>query len=426
MRNPRAGPHRGPQVKSTPVKAHPAADLFPLLDGPDLAGLVHDIRTHGQIEPIVVHQGKILDGRNRFRACEQLGIKPRIVSWKGKGDPILWVLSANLHRRHLSASQKAAIAVHAMERHRASAKQRQRAGASATNKKLGRGAVETGSEKMREASGKASERAAEMLGCSSRYVEMAMSIADKAPDLLDRVRAGDVTLSEARVELRARDRKAHLRRAARGARLSERAELFVGDAENVANGLEPASFDAILCDPPYSGKHLDTYAKLGRLALRLLKPGAPCLAMAGQAHLPDVMDAMRAGGLTYHWTLAYLTMQLPTRVNGRRVSACWKPVLLFARGRYVGPWISDVVKADRTERTSHHWEQGVDGMSALLERVAKPGSRILDPFCGSGTSGMAALRYGCHFVGIDIDRKAITSARRRLLTADPGRDGGRR
>ena len=58
--------------------------------------------------------GRILDGRNRYLACQQLEIEPRFAEWAGEGDPTVWVLSEDLHRRHLTASQRAAIAVAAL------------------------------------------------------------------------------------------------------------------------------------------------------------------------------------------------------------------------------------------------------------------------------------------------------------------------
>ena len=90
-------------------KYHPLADLFPLLDKNDLDDLAKDIKDNGQIEPITLYQGEILDGRNRYRACQQLGIEPKITIYEGT-KPFEFVISRNLHRRHLTTSQRAMIA----------------------------------------------------------------------------------------------------------------------------------------------------------------------------------------------------------------------------------------------------------------------------------------------------------------------------
>lgn len=93
-------------------KPHPASELFPLLSGDDFTRLCADIREHGLKLPIIIHpDGTVLDGRNRLRACEEMGIRPVTVPWSGKpGDEIPFVLSLNLSRRHLDTSQRAMVA----------------------------------------------------------------------------------------------------------------------------------------------------------------------------------------------------------------------------------------------------------------------------------------------------------------------------
>lgn len=97
-------------IMSDAMKPHPAAEMFPLIAGIDFDALVADIRDNGQREPIVIFDNMILDGRHRYRACLQLGIEPAVIEWNGKGTPEFFVLSMNLHRRHLSESQRATIA----------------------------------------------------------------------------------------------------------------------------------------------------------------------------------------------------------------------------------------------------------------------------------------------------------------------------
>src|SRR5262249_14697824 len=90
---------------------HPLADLFPMLEDKSAAfeALVDDIRERRQQEPVWLYEGKILDGRNRYLACQRLGREIQVKDFTGD-DPIGFVLSANLHRRHLNESQRAMVA----------------------------------------------------------------------------------------------------------------------------------------------------------------------------------------------------------------------------------------------------------------------------------------------------------------------------
>ena len=87
------------------LQAHPFAEVFPLIEGPDFDALVDDIRQHGLREPIVLHEGMILDGRNRARACQVAGVDPRYEMYAGD-DPASYVVSLNLRRRHLDEIQR--------------------------------------------------------------------------------------------------------------------------------------------------------------------------------------------------------------------------------------------------------------------------------------------------------------------------------
>jgi N6-adenosine-specific RNA methylase IME4/ParB-like chromosome segregation protein Spo0J len=91
------------------LQFHVLANVFPLLEGEAFDELVADIREHGLHEAIVVYEGRILDGRNRYRACGAAGVEPTFTVYQGD-DPVAYVVSLNLRRRHLSESQRAMVA----------------------------------------------------------------------------------------------------------------------------------------------------------------------------------------------------------------------------------------------------------------------------------------------------------------------------
>jgi hypothetical protein len=92
------------------VPIHPAADLFPMPPETVLKELADDIKANGLVHAIVRDSaGRILDGRIRLAACEMAGVEPRFDAYSGD-NPIAFIVSVNLRRRHLSESQRAMIA----------------------------------------------------------------------------------------------------------------------------------------------------------------------------------------------------------------------------------------------------------------------------------------------------------------------------
>ena len=91
-------------TEETELTSHPAADIFPQMNASDYRKLKADIEKNRLHEEIITYKGQILDGRHRYRACTEAGIDTRFRNYEGD-DPLGFVLSINLHRRHLSPSR---------------------------------------------------------------------------------------------------------------------------------------------------------------------------------------------------------------------------------------------------------------------------------------------------------------------------------
>lgn len=172
---------------------HPAAKLFPMMEKEPLGELAKDIRKNGLVNSIILCDGMILDGRNRFVACQIAGVEPRFMPFASDLSPTEWVLSQNLHRRHLTASQKAAVAVGALPLLEEEAKERKAKGAAQRDHRE----IIPSDEK-----GKASEKAAELTGANARYVSDAKRIAEEAPETFEKVKSGEMSIPEAKRELK--------------------------------------------------------------------------------------------------------------------------------------------------------------------------------------------------------------------------------
>ena len=100
-------------------EAHPASAIFPMMSDPEIEALAADIRENGLREPLVLHpDGRLLDGRNRMKACALAGIEPHTRVWDGHGSEVAYVVSLNLRRRHLDESQRAMVAAKIANLHR--------------------------------------------------------------------------------------------------------------------------------------------------------------------------------------------------------------------------------------------------------------------------------------------------------------------
>ena len=92
------------------LELHPLAKAIPEMLTDEFADLVADIKAHGLQTSVVMFEGKILDGWHRYRACTELGIPPKFVPFTGTdAEAEAFVLSINVHRRHLTLKQKQEI-----------------------------------------------------------------------------------------------------------------------------------------------------------------------------------------------------------------------------------------------------------------------------------------------------------------------------
>ena len=178
-------------MKPKRLSYHPACLLFPPMGKQALRELAEDIKARGLLNAIVLYHGKVLDGRSRLAACKMAGVEPRFVEWTGKGSPTEWVISQNLFRRHLTASQRAVVAYDLLPMMEVEAKDRQR---------LSKGRGKKGAQDCATFSrnGKASSVAARVAHTNARYVEIIKAIGSVAPDLIPEVRNGVLTVPEAK------------------------------------------------------------------------------------------------------------------------------------------------------------------------------------------------------------------------------------
>ena len=174
------------------LEIHPLADMVPAMTEEEYQALRADIQQHGLLEPITTYEGKILDGRHRYRACQEIGIEARTVAYEGDS-PARYVASLNIHRRHLSISQRAALGVDLLPYYEAEAKARQSEGQERGRDHRGANFVPVQSNRNEEEH-RARDDAARDVGVSGTTIYRAAAVKETDPDLFDRVREGEVSV----------------------------------------------------------------------------------------------------------------------------------------------------------------------------------------------------------------------------------------
>lgn len=376
---------------------HPAAELFPLMEGDEFDALVDSIRTQGLREPAwLTADGALLDGRNRVRACQDAGVKPDFRQYDGD-DPVQFVWDMNVNRRHLTATQTAVAGLKREE-----LKQR----AQKLVSRPGRPRERTEPPVAQLPRGTRTDQVlAKSLGVSTSTVKQVARVIEEAPDLVPDMESGKLSAKAAEREVKTRlARKREVQRRQEAEQVALSGTTFAirrGDFQTVLADLDDDSVDLVVTDPPYGDQYTHLYGELAKWASAKLKPGGSLIAYVGQGNLPDVTAEM-GPHLRYWWTLALMHKHGGQQLPGKWVMVEWKPLVWYVKGTRSGRlYVADRMSGSKPRKDLHEWAQGVDEVGYLIEQLSEPGALVVDPFAGSGSFGHAAQALGRHFIGAE-------------------------
>jgi len=226
------------------LQFHKLADLFPMMEGDAFDAFAADIKLRGLLHPIVVHDDKILDGRNRYRAGLKADVAIRVEPFAG-ADPLGFVIASNLHRRHLNESQRAMVA------------------AKLANMKQGARAVSSDNSPKGERSQVSQAEAACILNVGKRSVERAADVRNHGTAALVRAveqgaipvtvaaKVARLPMDQQREAVLAPDRAKHMvKRSARG----ERERGLAAATAEASRALGASRYGVIYADPPWRFK----------------------------------------------------------------------------------------------------------------------------------------------------------------------------
>lgn len=192
--------------------------------------------------------------------------------------------------------------------------------------------------------------------------------------------------------------------------------IYQGNARLLAKDIPDESIDFILTDPCYD--RIEDYRWLAETAMRVLKDDRACLAYCAIGKLPQVHQALLAGGLTYRWRLVTRTVW-SNEFHGRLVVGT-QECLWYEKGRSkLYHSLFDLQMAGMTAKGNYNqhgknWGKPIDVITRYVDALCPQPGIVVDFFCGSGTVPVAAKLLGRKWLAFDISQESVTRARGRI------------
>ena len=193
------------------------------------------------------------------------------------------------------------------------------------------------------------------------------------------------------------------------------ADLILADFADA--DLPPGQFQLILTDPPYKRElAVPCYTALARRSHALLREHGSLLTIVPHYLIPEVVTEMDRSPLRYRWIYNMDQEDGPHPRLLMGIEVCWKPVLHYVKGTFPARqgFLRDKVPIPGPEKGLHEWQQAESWAKYFIEKFTQPGDTILDPFVGTGTVAVVALKLDRNVVGIDIDKTMLEKTWQRL------------
>jgi len=403
------------------------ATLVPKLSPQEYESLQTSIKVNGLLIPLIVNQnGVLLDGYHRYRACQELGIKPQVEAkiFPGPLEEKLFVINVNLKRRQLTNAQKVELGESLKPIYKELARRNSLSNLRQNSKINGDSddaSQLTRSSGSNDPLGRVNDIIAKEVGLSRMTYQRGETVLKRAPEIWnEQVRVGKITINKAYSVYKRTSRKEDLLKSAisnNNYQLPQDTPLIQGDfVEKSRIFILDNSIDLIFTDPPYGREWLPLYKDLAKVASRVLKSGASLVTNVGHCIIPDVIEHMESTGLMYWWPIAVKLMGPFNRSFDKGVSIKWKPLLWFVKGekRIAVDFISDYIESRTPEKVLHEWEQGTEEAEHVISRLTVENEIVCDPLLGSGTTGVAALNLGRKFIGFEKDKEKFEIAKGRI------------
>ena len=422
-------------------ESHPLANSLPLMSSDKLWQLAKDISKNGLFRPIILFEGKILDGRNRYKACRMVNETPRFEEFDESCDPFDFVESMNLHIRELNSAQKAEFALAKLEYEREKGLELMSLG----GKQKGLCSEHKPLKDPHDSRLKAAKR----VGISDKTLWQWEKITDAALEdegiEIARVKAlaGDRSIVSVINDIRGKEREQELLEIAKRPKKIS-GTIIHGDFFEKIKKVKDDSIDLLFVDPPYNVlkedwdtfESLKAYREFCQEWLSLVMPKVKdtgrvyiCSSQKHKYKFYSVLQTNLFFGFNFGQEIIWHYKNNMRISNDNEYHYVYDPIFYlygkkavklnfpheaFKDGIMTNVWTIAIPQNNFSEGKFHKTQKPLE----LLRRIILTGSQeddlILDPFAGSGTTGVVCEELQRKYILIEKDPKQIEIAKGRI------------
>lgn len=381
--------------------------LIPPLAAEERKQLEENILAEGCRDPLVVWNGVIVDGHNRYEICTRNKVKFRTVEMQfdSRDDAKIWIIKNQFGRRNLQPYTRVNLNLQLEPLIAAKAKASYDANVGRPKKSSQKSETIIPVDRYKEI-GKAASTSHDTVA-KVKIINKAVEAGKVAPEVVAKLHTGEVSINRV-----ARDVKETMVAEKRAEQRKEAAakvepqffdNVHIGDFRKLTDKVADGSLSLIFTDPPYDRKAIDLFDGLGEFAADKLADGGSLIAYVGHIQIPDALEIL-SKHLRYWWVCCCLHSGGESLMKEYGIRVGWKAMLWFVKGTRDDKQtiVHDVVSGGR-EKSHHDWQQAQSEAEYWIDNLCPKDGIVCDPFLGGGTTAAAAIRLNRKWIGFEKD-----------------------
>jgi 16S rRNA G966 N2-methylase RsmD len=375
---------------------------------------------HGARDPIVAWpvEGALIlvDGHNRYEICTRLDLPFDVsqISFQDRSHASEWIIRNQFGRRNLSAYVRTQLALRLEEAISKRSQQGKRNDLSLMSAKSAEG-LDTRREVAKVAS------VGHDTVAKVKRIEVATSDGLVSDATIQKLQSGDISINHVDKQIkkqRAEVRAVEKKKDAAASGILDGSVVRLGDFRTILPSIPDGCVDLIFTDPPYDKETIPLYEDMAREAARILRPGGSLICYLGQYATPEICNLV-GKHLKFFWPLCCYHEGQGQVMAFWGIRVKWKPMLWFVNGgnRFDTSAVLDDLVISSKDKSAHPWQQSVAEARYYIEKLTPAGGLVVDPFCGGGTTALAAKQSGRKWITCELDQEYAAIATQRISEA---------